>query len=130
MTDLVPYRLQFAEALGVDAAINPKDEDVAALVREMTGLGADLVIDAVGNQVNTAISLARRGGHIVLFGLRPHDNQSINQYAITRNDLTLHGAFVGLKPFTQTIKLLESQSSATLGIDHTPTAIVRTAGRC
>lgn len=108
VTDLIPYRLQFAEALGVDAALNPKDEDVAAVVRELTGLGADLVIDAVGNQVNTAIGLARRGGHIVLFGLRPHDNQSINQYAITRNDLTLHGAFVGLKPFTQTIKLLES----------------------
>ncbi len=108
-TDLVPYRLQFAEALGVDAALNPGEQDVAAVVREMTGLGADLVIDAVGNQINTAIGLARRGGHIILFGLRPHDNQSLNQYAITRNDLTLHGAFVGLKPFTQTIKLLESQ---------------------
>ena len=33
----------------------------------------------------------------------------VNQYAITRYDLTVHGTFVGLKPFEQTVRLLESQ---------------------
>jgi threonine dehydrogenase-like Zn-dependent dehydrogenase len=44
----------------------------------------------------------------VLFGLRPHDNPAVNQYTITRYDLTIIGTFVGLNPFAQTIQLLES----------------------
>jgi threonine dehydrogenase-like Zn-dependent dehydrogenase len=56
-----------------------------------------------------AVKLARRGGHVILFGLRPHDNPTVNQYTITRYDLTIHGSFVGVKPFAQTIQLLESR---------------------
>jgi threonine dehydrogenase-like Zn-dependent dehydrogenase len=48
-------------------------------------------------------------GQVILFGLRAHDNPPVNQYTITRYDLTLHGAFVGLHPFAQTIQLLESR---------------------
>jgi threonine dehydrogenase-like Zn-dependent dehydrogenase len=108
VADVVPYRLEVARNLGVDGTLNPKEVDLPAAVRELTGMGADLVVDAVGNQVNTAVQVARRGGQVLLFGLRPHDNPSLNQYTITRYDLTVVGAFVGLKPFAQTIKLLES----------------------
>ncbi len=109
VADIVPYRLHFAEKMGVDAALNPTQVDLAQTVRDITGLGADLVVDAVGNQIDTAVKLARRGGQVVLFGLRPHDNPAVNQYTITRYDLTIHGSFVGLNPFEQTIQLLESQ---------------------
>jgi threonine dehydrogenase-like Zn-dependent dehydrogenase len=77
-------------------------------VTDITGLGADLVVDAVGNQLEAATNLVRRGGHIILFGLRPHDTVPFNQYDLTRYDLTVHGTFVGLHPFVQTVKLLES----------------------
>ena len=46
---------------------------------------------------------------MILFGLRPYDNLPVNQYSITRYDLTLHGTFGGLKPFEQTIQLMESE---------------------
>ena len=108
VADIAPFRLDFAKKIGVDETLNPQETDVAQAVLDSTGIGADLVIDAVGNQMNTAIQLARRGGNVILFGLRPHDNPPVNQYTITRYDLTLHGTFVGLKPFIQTIKLLES----------------------
>jgi L-iditol 2-dehydrogenase len=78
-------------------------------VEEITTLGADVVVDAVGNQIGTAVKLARRGGHVILFGLRPHDSPAVSQYTITRYDLTLHGTFVGLNPFEQTIQLMESR---------------------
>lgn len=109
VVDLAPYRLNFARELGVEAALNPSQVDLPAAVRELTDVGADVVIDAVGNQLGTAINLARRGGHLVLFGLRPHDQPPVNQYTITRYDLTVHGTFVGCRPFEQTIHLLESQ---------------------
>lgn len=109
VADIEPYRLDFARQLGIDEALNPTEVDLEQTIRDLTGLGADLVVDAVGNQMATAIKLARRGGQVVLFGLRPHDNPAVNQYTITRYDLTVHGTFVGLKPFEQTVQLLESR---------------------
>jgi len=108
VADVAPYRLDFAREIGVDAVINVAQQDLTTTVRALTELGADLVIDAVGNQLDAAIKAARRGGQILLFGLRPLDNPAVNQYTITRYDLTVHGAFVGLLPFAQTIQLLES----------------------
>jgi threonine dehydrogenase-like Zn-dependent dehydrogenase len=109
VADVAPYRLNFAQEIGVDVALNPAEVDLPQAVHEITELGADVVVDAVGNQMGVAIKLARRGGQVILFGLRPHDNPAVHQYTITRYDLTLHGAFVGLKPFEQTIQLLESR---------------------
>ena len=109
VVDVADFRLEFAREIGVDVVLNPMETDVPAAVHDLTELGADIVVDAVGNQVDAAIKLARRGGHVILFGLRPESNPAMSQYAITRNDLTLHGTFVGLNPFEQTIKLLESR---------------------
>ena len=109
VADISPYRLNFAQEMGVEAALNPTEVDLPQVVQDLTGLGADIVVDAVGNQIEAAVKLARRGGQVLLFGLRPHDNPSINQYTITRHDLTLHGTFVGLHPFEQTIQLLQSR---------------------
>jgi threonine dehydrogenase-like Zn-dependent dehydrogenase len=108
VVDIAPFRLNFARQMGLDHALNPIETDVPGAVKEITGLGADLVVDAVGNQLGQGINLARRGGQVILFGLRPHDHPPVNQYTITRHDLTVHGVFVGLKPFEQTIQLLES----------------------
>jgi threonine dehydrogenase-like Zn-dependent dehydrogenase len=121
--DVAPYRLEFAQELGFDA-INVTGADAPAEVQRLTGLGADLVVDAVGNQFGQAIKLARRGGQIVLFGLRPHDSPPVNQYTITRYDLTVHGTFVGLHPFAQTIQLLESRriQPSVLVTHHLPLA--------
>jgi threonine dehydrogenase-like Zn-dependent dehydrogenase len=108
VADITPFRLNFAKELGMDEVFNPTKIDLPEAVHALTGLGADVVVDAVGNQLGIAIELARRAGQVIAFGLRPHDNPLINQYTITRYDLTIHGTFVGLKPFVQTIQLLES----------------------
>jgi threonine dehydrogenase-like Zn-dependent dehydrogenase len=109
VADISPHRLGFVQEMGMDVVLNPTQVDLPQAVHEITELGADVVVDAVGNQMGTAIKLARRGGQVILFGLRPHDNPPVNQYTITRYDLTLHGTFVGLHPFEQTIQLLESR---------------------
>ena len=66
---------------------------------------------------------------MLLFGLRPHDNPAVNQYTITRYDVTVHGAFVGLKPFEQTIKLLQSGHIHPSGIDYAPRPLDRAYAR-
>ncbi len=123
MLDMAPYRLEFAQELGMQA-INVTQGDAAAEIKRRTQIGADLVVDAVGNQLGQAVQLTRRGGQIVLFGLRPHDSPPVNQYTITRYDLTVHGTFVGLHPFAQTIQLLESRrvQPSVLVTHHLPLA--------
>ena len=101
------HRRAFAKNADVGTVLNANMDDLPEAVKEITGLGADLVVDAVGNQMATAIELARRAGQIILFGLRPHEETSISQYTITRNDLTVVGSFVGLNPFEKTIEFLE-----------------------
>jgi threonine dehydrogenase-like Zn-dependent dehydrogenase len=108
MADVAPYRLEFVEEVLGATPVNSKETDLKKAVMDLTGIGCDIVIDAVGNQLGSAIKLARRGGNVLLFGLRPNDVQQVSQYHITRYDLSVFGAFVGLNPFVQTISLLES----------------------
>ena len=108
VTDVSPFRLDFAARCGVDAAINAQREDVETAVARLTDLGADIVIDAVGSLLPQAVKLARRGGRIILFGLQMHAMPAVSQYLITRHELTVHGAFVGINPFPHTVRLLES----------------------
>jgi len=108
MSDVVPYRLDFAQEVLGATPVNSKAQDLQKVVMDATGIGCDIVIDAVGNQLGSAIKLARRAGTVILFGLRPNDTQQVSQYHITRYDLNVMGAFVGLNPFVQTVNLLES----------------------
>jgi GxxExxY protein len=110
MSDVVPYRLEYAEEVLGATAVNSKEVDLQQTVMDATGIGCDIVIDAVGNQLGSAIKLVRRGGTVILFGLRPNDMQQVSQYHITRYDINVVGAFVGLNPFVQTINLLESNT--------------------
>jgi threonine dehydrogenase-like Zn-dependent dehydrogenase len=108
VADLLPSRLEQARRCGADTVLNVTEVNLKEAILELTDIGADIVVDAVGNQLGTAVNLARRAGSVILFGLRPHDTPAVKQYAITRYDLTIVGTFVGLNPFVQTVQLLES----------------------
>jgi threonine dehydrogenase-like Zn-dependent dehydrogenase len=108
VSDLAPFRLEFARKNGADITINSRAQDVAQIVCEETELGADIVVDAVGSLLPQAIQLARRGGRIILFGLQPQAVPPVSQYTITRHELNVYGAFVGNHTFPLTVQMLES----------------------
>ncbi|HEV7319531.1 MAG TPA: zinc-dependent alcohol dehydrogenase family protein [Ensifer sp.] len=66
--DIADDKLAFARQLGAVAAINSRTvEDVATAVKEITGGGAHVSIDALGNPVtcfNSIKNLRRRGRHV------------------------------------------------------------------
>ena len=70
--DLAADRLRLAAELGADETIQAGDgANVPALVREKTGgLGADLVLEAVGADatVGMALECVRKGGRVTLIG--------------------------------------------------------------
>ncbi|MBE7549814.1 MAG: alcohol dehydrogenase catalytic domain-containing protein [Anaerolineales bacterium] len=109
ISDLAPYRLEVAKQAGMDVVVNIKTDSLAEVVKAETGgWGAELVVDAVGNQFGTALELAAKQGKIALFGVNEKARPSARQYLITRNELTVFGSFVGENTFPRAIQILES----------------------
>jgi len=106
----VEQRRELARAMGAGHVADPTREDAVALVREVTGgLGADIVVDAVGSQLPAAFELVRKGGRIVLFGMNTEARSEVAQVAITRDELSILGAYVGRSEevFPLAVQLLE-----------------------
>lgn len=58
VVDVVPEKLAHARALGAEAALDARDGDVAARIREITGgPGAHVSVEALGIEATTAASL-------------------------------------------------------------------------
>lgn len=108
VSDVAPFRLDVARKNGADVVVNSREQDLEAIVKEHTDLGADLVVDAVGALLPQAAKLARRGGRIVLFGLQPNALPPVSQYLITRYELTVYGAFGAANQFPGVVQMLES----------------------
>lgn len=109
MTDIAPYRLDYARKLGADVVVNVKNEDPVAVTREATGgRGVDVVVDAVGSLLPQAIEQAAVGGKIVLFGMNQQAYPQVHQFDITRKELTVMGTYIGINTFPKAIRMLES----------------------
>lgn len=101
-------RAALAKAMGAEVVVDPARDSAVAAAREVTdGLGADIVVDAVGTQLSLAFELVRKAGRIVLFGFKEQARAEIAQARITRDELRLVGAFVGQDVFPDAIRLLE-----------------------
>jgi threonine dehydrogenase-like Zn-dependent dehydrogenase len=79
-----------AQALGADAVFGDAGEAAAAL----GGLGADLVLDAVGAQATRAVALelVRPGGRVVYVGLAA-DDTTLGFHDVVRRQVTLQGSY-------------------------------------
>jgi len=103
-------RTSLATEMGAAYTIDPTQQDPVRTVHDLTdGLGADVVIDAVGSQLPVAMQVVRKAGRIVLFGLGP-TKSDFAQEDVTRNELTLVGAFIGQMVFPDAIRLLEQHA--------------------
>jgi len=102
-------RRKHAQSLGFEFVVNPLEENLKDLVMSLTPRGADVVVDAVGSLFGEALELPRRGGKIVLFGVSIRSQTTLNQFAITANQLTVLGSFIFTnESFPTMIKVLEA----------------------
>jgi threonine dehydrogenase-like Zn-dependent dehydrogenase len=93
-----PERARLARELGAASVVSPD---------ELEGLHADVVVDAVGSQLETALNVVARGGRVLLFGMNAHARAEVAQSRITRDELTILGSYVGQDVFPDAIRLLE-----------------------
>ncbi len=68
--DLEDYRLDYAKRYGADEYINAGNEDVAKRVLEITGRGADMVVESAGTRKTVELTpmLVSKGGKVALVG--------------------------------------------------------------
>jgi threonine dehydrogenase-like Zn-dependent dehydrogenase len=87
-------RRERALALGAHAAFGDGDEALEAVRAASDGLGADLVLDAVGAQATRAMALAllRPGAQAVCIGLAA-DDTTLGFHGIVRGQLGLRGSY-------------------------------------
>ena len=96
VTVLEPHaqRRERALTLGAHAAFGDADEAREAERSASDGVGADLVLDAVGAQATraTALTLLRPGGQAVYIGLAA-DDTTLGFHGIVRGQLGLRGSY-------------------------------------
>jgi 2-desacetyl-2-hydroxyethyl bacteriochlorophyllide A dehydrogenase len=102
------FRRRMAERLGADAAFDPTSEDFAAEVKAITRIGVDVAVDAAGKLLAESLELVRRGGRVILFGVNQHAEARLNQYAITRYEVSIFGSFIQRTAFPKVVRVLEA----------------------
>ncbi|MBW9140741.1 MAG: alcohol dehydrogenase catalytic domain-containing protein [Candidatus Aramenus sp.] len=103
------WKLQRAMELGATDVVNTEEVDPVKAVKEITNGGADVVIEAGGNEktVQMALDLVRIGGRVVLVGLPPANAMiPVRIASIVRNGVTIIGNYGG-RPRVDMPRLLE-----------------------
>lgn len=96
VVDIDEEKLAAAREAGADYTINPKREDAAKRIAELTGDGAGAVVDFVASTetCKLGVDALRRGGSYVAVGL--YGGQiSMPTLALPARDIALRGSYVG-----------------------------------
>lgn len=105
-------RRDLAKKFGAHAVINPKEENVRERVLQETGgLGADVVIEAVGRKqtIEESFGLAKRGGRVVIFGFAPETEKAVfSPFDVLSRELTILGAWVNPYSYSRALDVLSS----------------------
>jgi L-iditol 2-dehydrogenase len=85
-------RLDIGRKLGADRVVNIKKESLVSVVKEMTGRGADYVIECAGTEtaINEATQMTNRGGKICLAAF-PHEPVLADIGALVKNNIYVYG---------------------------------------
>lgn len=95
VVDVVEEKLTHAKSLGADAVLNAKDGETAARIKEITGGGADVSVEALGipETVNASIECLRPLGRHVQVGMPVGHTakMEVNMSAVYLGNLALYG---------------------------------------
>lgn len=96
--DVHPQKLELALSLGATHAVNAKDPDAVAKIREATRGGADYAFEFAGAvpAMELAYAATRRGGTTVTAGLpHPDARWALQQLSLTAEERTIKGSYIG-----------------------------------
>lgn len=137
LVDVDPAKVEFAQRLGFPDAHDAGKGDLEAWVKDETGGGADVVIEASGSSpaYEQAMRCARPFGKVVLLG-NPAGEMRLTQdgyWAILRKELTVLGSWnstYGDLPGNEWKLALESMANGTIDVGPLITHRVPLEGLC
>jgi threonine dehydrogenase-like Zn-dependent dehydrogenase len=107
-TEIDPFRFNVAKRLGIPV-INPDEEDVEQRYLEITrGNKPDVVIDAVGSQLENAITYVAPGGKILAFGMDSSITATVIPNTVTRKAVKILGSYIGQNTCLPAIKIFQA----------------------
>jgi len=108
LTEIDPFRLNIAGQLGVHV-FNPDEDNVEEAIDDLThGKKADIVIDAVGDQLENALNYVTAGGKILAFGMDDSYRATIHPYTITRKAIKILGTYIGQNTCLPAVKIFNT----------------------
>ncbi|WP_249674099.1 zinc-dependent alcohol dehydrogenase family protein [Pseudomonas abieticivorans] len=96
--DVHQEKLDLALSLGATAAVNARDPEAVAKIRELTRGGADCALEFAGSvqAMELAYATTRRGGTTVTAGLpSPDARWALQQVSLTAEERTIKGSYIG-----------------------------------
>lgn len=95
VVDIAEDKLAFAQSLGADAVVNAATSDAPEAVKEISGGGADVAIEALGIETTTVAALKslRKLGRMVQIGMPAgqHSNMSLPMDVLYSGQLAVYG---------------------------------------
>ena len=122
-------KLERARSLGADAAVNHESDDVVAYVKDITGGGAHVIVDDVGEATwKRTLDAARPEARVVICGATTGPNPPAALHRIWWKQLSVLGSTMGTPDdFRGVVELIESGRVRPL-VDHVfPLADARAA---
>lgn len=92
-TEISPYRIELAHAVGVDRVIDPSKENAAAEIEKEFPGGVDATLEMSGHPSSLALAVeaTRPGGRISLLGVYGEPRQGVDMNAVIFKGLRLQG---------------------------------------
>lgn len=110
LLETVPYRMEFANKLGIATVIDPVHEAAGDIIKNGTGIGADFVFDVTGSQAVPAIDFVRKGGSVVLFGVNKKAVGQLRQCEVTTKEIAVLGTWLANATFPEAVKIIEEKA--------------------
>ena len=109
-TDILPYRLEFAQKMGATTVIHAHDNDVTTTIDELThGRGVDVVFEAAGvaDTCRQSVKICTRGGKVMFIGIPTDDITPFATSPARRKGLTLRFVRRSNQTYPRSIELIE-----------------------
>ena len=112
-------KLERAQELGADAALNHDTDDVPGTVKELTSGGAHVVVDHVGAATwQRSLAAARADGRVCVCGATSGPNPPAQLHRIWWKQLTIYGSTMGTRTDFEAVFELVTSGRVVPVIDH------------
>ena len=106
--DIRPDKIEAAKAFGASHGVNAREQDVVAVIQEITEYGVDWAFEVLGNPrtIEQAWELIRPGGTVVVVGLSPKGSKVTLPAFDFISEKNIRGCFYGSSRFHADIPVI------------------------